>query len=61
MTVFGIYSSLSGPLLTTNPSPNMPAVLSRIPHVILWNYLNVLVFDVAKSTITIVLPGGLDQ
>ena len=48
-TAFGILSALSGPLLTTNSSPSLYAVLSRIPHVLLWNYLNLLVFDVANQ------------
>lgn len=48
-TAFGIFGALSGPLLTTNPSPKLSAVLSRIPHVVLWNYLNLLVFDVSNQ------------
>ena len=40
---------MSGPLLTTNPSPSLFAILSRIPNVLLWNYLNLLVFNVANQ------------
>lgn len=48
-TTFGIISALSGPLLTTNPSPSLEVVLSRIPHVTLWTYLNLLIFDLANQ------------
>ena len=48
-TAFGIFSALSGPLLTTNDNPHLTTILARIPQVILWNWLNVLVFDVANQ------------
>ncbi|KAL9593579.1 MAG: hypothetical protein Q9219_007484 [cf. Caloplaca sp. 3 TL-2023] len=48
-TAFGIFSALSGPLLTTNPSVSLIAVISRLPHVALWTYLNLIVFDVANQ------------
>ncbi|MCJ1257383.1 hypothetical protein MMC24_005208 [Lignoscripta atroalba] len=48
-TAFGIFSALSGSLLTTNSAPNLVDVLARIPRVLLWNWLNVLLFDVSNQ------------
>ncbi|MCJ1244248.1 hypothetical protein MMC30_001446 [Trapelia coarctata] len=48
-TAFGIFSALSGKLLTTNTSPDLLEVLSRVSRVVLWNWLNVLLFDVANQ------------
>lgn len=48
-TAFGIFSALAGPLLTTNENPNTVDVLLRLPSVVLWNWLNVLLFDIANQ------------
>jgi len=48
-TAFGIFSALSGPLLTTNRNPEMMDVLARLPKVILWVWANVLLFDIANQ------------
>jgi 4-hydroxybenzoate polyprenyltransferase len=48
-TAFGTFSALSGPLLTTNNNPSLTVILARIPRVVLWNWLNVLIFDVANQ------------
>lgn len=48
-TAFGIFSALAGPLLTTNHSPSFSAILWRTPHVVLWTWLNTLVFDLANQ------------
>ncbi|KAL8718173.1 MAG: hypothetical protein Q9225_004668 [Loekoesia sp. 1 TL-2023] len=48
-TAFGIFSALSGRLLTTNPSPTLTTVLSRLPHAALWTYLNLVIFDLANQ------------
>jgi len=48
-TAFGIFSALSGKLLTTNAAPELSDVLFRLPRVLLWNWLNVLLFDVANQ------------
>lgn len=48
-TAFGIFSALSGPLLTTNSSPSLTNVLFRLPHVALWTYANLLVFDLSNQ------------
>jgi 4-hydroxybenzoate polyprenyltransferase len=47
-TAFGIFSALSISL-TTNDKPKFLEVLSRLPQVILWNWLNVLLFDIANQ------------
>ena len=48
-TAFGICSALSGPILTSNQSPDAISILKRIPLVILWNWINVLIFDLANQ------------
>lgn len=48
-TAFGICSALSGPIITSNNSPNAISVLQRIPLVILWVWINVLIFDLANQ------------
>ena len=35
-TLFGIFGALSGPILTTNSSPDLLTVLYRLPQVFLW-------------------------
>ena len=46
---FGILGALSGPLLTTNAKPEFTAILLRIPHVLLWTWLNTLVFTISNQ------------
>ncbi|KAF4626139.1 hypothetical protein G7Y89_g12022 [Cudoniella acicularis] len=48
-TAFGILAVLSGPLLTTNKRPALLEILSRPPKVLIWNWLNVLLFDIANQ------------
>ena len=48
-TFFGIFSALSGPVLTTNESPRLLGVLGRLHLVVLWNWINVLIFDLANQ------------
>lgn len=48
-TAFGICSALSGPNLTSNDSPNAMGVLKRAPLVVLWTWINVLIFDLANQ------------
>ena len=43
-TAFGILSALSGPILTTNPSPDFSVILGRIPRVAFWCWINLLPF-----------------
>ena len=49
MTAFGILGALSGPLLTTNSSPDPLPILTRIPLVVLFTFLNVLVFELSNQ------------
>ena len=50
-TAFGIFSAFSGSQMTTNTSPDLQDVLSRLPKVVLWNWLNVLIFDLANQSL----------
>ena len=45
-TAFGILSALSGPILTKNASPSLATVLSRIPVVLFWTWINLLPFAI---------------
>lgn len=45
-TAFGILSALSGPILTTNPSPDFSVILGRIPRVAFWCWINLLPFAI---------------
>ena len=47
--MFGIAAALSGPRLTNNASPDFLEVLGRLPSVVLWNWLNLLIFDLANQ------------
>ncbi|KAI9842227.1 MAG: hypothetical protein M1837_007372 [Sclerophora amabilis] len=49
-TAFGIFSALSGPVLTTNPSPSLLTILgTRLPQALLWSWLNILVFTISNQ------------
>ena len=48
-TAFGICSALSGPMITSNNSPDAGSILKRIPLVLLWTWTNVLIFDLANQ------------
>ncbi|KAB2569319.1 Fumagillin beta-trans-bergamotene synthase [Lasiodiplodia theobromae] len=48
-TVFGLATTLSGPLLTTNTSPDYYAILCRLPLVILSTWMELLVFDLSNQ------------
>lgn len=48
-SAFGILGALSGPLLTADPKPKLSAVMLRIPHVLLWTWLNALIFALANQ------------
>lgn len=45
-TAFGVLSALSGPILTTNNSPDFSVLLSRIPIVAFWCWINLLPFAI---------------
>ena len=46
VTAFGIIGALSGQVITTNTSPQLLPILGRIPRLVIWIWLNVLVFDI---------------
>ncbi|KAL2038023.1 hypothetical protein N7G274_009243 [Stereocaulon virgatum] len=48
-TVFAVFSALSGRSLTTNATPCFCNILGRLPKVILWNWTNLVLFDVANQ------------
>lgn len=48
-TAFGLFGALAGPLLTTNNNPDVKEILGRVPQVLIWNWLNLLVFDIANQ------------
>ena len=48
-TAFGICSALSGPILTSSQSPDLWKILERVPTVLLWTWINVLIFDLANQ------------
>lgn len=48
-TACGIFGALSGAALTTNIHPDVYAILRRFPQVLLWNWLNVLLFDLSNQ------------
>ncbi|PVH94757.1 hypothetical protein DM02DRAFT_721109 [Periconia macrospinosa] len=47
-TAFGIFGALAGPILVDHPS-SILSVLLRIPKVIAFNWLNLLIFDFANQ------------
>lgn len=50
-TVFGISSALAGSFLTKNESPDLLVILSRVPQVLLFNWANILIFDLANQSL----------
>ena len=48
-TAFGVFSALAGPLLTSNVRPDVITILRRLPQILLWNWLNLLIFDIANQ------------
>ncbi|KAH7130476.1 UbiA prenyltransferase family-domain-containing protein [Dendryphion nanum] len=48
-TLFALFASLSGPLLTTNPSPSLLPILSRLPAALLIVWANLLIFNISNQ------------
>ncbi|KAH8427072.1 UbiA family prenyltransferase [Aspergillus melleus] len=48
-TAVGIFQALAGGLLTTNSTPSLGMILARLPLVAFWNWLNLLVFNLANQ------------
>ena len=48
-TAFGLFSALSGPLMTTNPKADLLIISSRLPQVVIWTWVNTLLFTLANQ------------
>jgi len=48
-TIFALSSALSGPLLTTNSTPNLLRIILRLPNIILWTWSNLWIFNLANQ------------
>lgn len=48
-TAFGVLVALAGPILTGNLSPSIPIICSPFPYVLVWNRLNLAIFDLANQ------------
>ncbi|KAF1994428.1 hypothetical protein P154DRAFT_581806 [Amniculicola lignicola CBS 123094] len=47
--LFALFGALSGPILTTNTTPSLLAILSRIPQTLLLIWSNLLIFDISNQ------------
>ncbi|KAL8951793.1 MAG: hypothetical protein Q9222_002242 [Ikaeria aurantiellina] len=48
-TAFGLFGALSGPAMTTIPNVGVGNVLARAPRVLLWTWLNTLMFTFSNQ------------
>lgn len=48
-TLFGYFSALSTLALTTNAAPSLIGITLRLPHIILWTWLNIVISDLANQ------------
>lgn len=46
VTALGFFGALSGPLLTTNETPDLLKISKGLPRTFLWTWFNVLVFSI---------------
>lgn len=49
-TSFGVFSAVSGPLMTSNGAPDFFVITSRIPKVAFWLWLNLLLFTISNQS-----------
>lgn len=47
--LFGVFGALSGPILTTNPSPSVISTLLLIPRSLLLTWINLLIFNISNQ------------
>ncbi|KAI1311861.1 hypothetical protein F5Y03DRAFT_291459 [Xylaria venustula] len=47
--IVGVLSALTGGLLTRNDAPSALAIWRRLPIVLLWNWINLLVFNIVNQ------------
>ena len=52
-TAFGILGALAGPVLTTSKATSFSDVILRTPSVLAWNWLNMIVFDLANQRLPV--------
>ena len=50
--VFGVASAMSGPAITTNRKPDLVKVISNVPSVALWLWLNLLLFNISNQRLS---------
>ena len=48
-SAFGIFGALSGPVMTTNRKADLLTISSRVPLVLLWTWLNIVLFTVSNQ------------
>ena len=48
-TAFGLFGALAGDFLTTQKFTNNPEILLRVPSVLIFNWSNLLIFDLANQ------------
>lgn len=48
-TSFGLLGALAGPPLTKNRALDIQAIMRRTPQVLVWTWLNTLIFDLANQ------------
>ncbi|KAL8715435.1 MAG: hypothetical protein Q9220_000769 [cf. Caloplaca sp. 1 TL-2023] len=48
-TAFGLFGALSGPAMTTSQTVSLVNVVSRAPRVLLWTWLNTLMFTFSNQ------------
>ena len=46
---FGLFGALSGPVMTTNRKADLVTIGSRIPHTVLWSWLNIVMFTLSNQ------------
>ena len=56
-TLFGVFGALAGPLLSSNETPDLLMILGRLPQVLLYNWANLFVCDLANQR----LPEAVDE
>ena len=49
---FGVASAMSGPAITTNQEPDLVSVMSNVPFVALWLWLNLLLFNISNQRLS---------
>lgn len=56
-TAFGVFGALAGPLLSSNETPDLLMILGRLPRVLLYNWGNLFVCDLANQR----LPEAVEE